>query len=74
MTSNFVKFWLPSDAEEITPETVPAQITQVPGKVVADAGRGNSSGMRRGIDDDAAGTTVVGFHPVAGGGLLWART
>lgn len=39
-TSNFVKVWLPSDAEEITPETVPAQITQVLKQVVADAGRG----------------------------------
>src|ERR1044071_6238054 len=39
-TSNFVKVWLPSDAEEITPETVPAQIMQVLKQVVADAGRG----------------------------------
>ena len=116
-TSNFVKIWLPSDAEEITPETVPAQIKQVLGKVVADAGRGKFKQydtqvlMWRGaafkkagadviiksltekfkkmeyryeagkmldgvtpfrIDDDSAGTTVVGFYLVTPDGLLWA--
>ena len=39
VTSNFAKVWL-SDAEEITPETVPAPITQMLKKVVADAGQG----------------------------------
>jgi hypothetical protein len=119
VTSNFVKVWLPSDAEEITPETVPAQITQVLGKVVADAGRGRfkqydtqvliwrGAAFRKAgadaiiksltekfkkmeyryeageaadgvtpfrIDDDSAGTTVVGFYLVTRDGLLWAWT
>ena len=110
---------MPSDAEEITPETVPAQITQTLGKVVADAGRGRlkqydtqvliwrGAAFRKvgadaiikslmakfkkmeyryeegetangttpfRIDDDAAGTTVVGFYLVTDDGLLWAWT
>lgn len=118
-TSNFVKVWLPSDAEEITPETVPAQITQVLKQVVANAGRGHFKQydtqvlIWRGaafekagadatlkslmgkfkkmeyryeagetaegvtpfrIDDDSAGTTVVGFYLVTQDGLLWAWT
>ena len=117
VTSNFVKVWLPSDAEEITPETVPAQIKQALAKVVADAGRGRfkqydtqvliwrgaairkagagaivkslleklkkmeyryeAGEMANGvtpfrIDDDAAGTIVVGFYLVTDDGLLWA--
>lgn len=39
VTSNFAKVWW-SDAEEITPETVPAEITRMLKKVVADAGQG----------------------------------
>ena len=39
VTSNFAKVWW-SEAEEITPETVPAPITQMLKKVVADAGQG----------------------------------
>lgn len=39
VTSNFAMVWW-SDAEEITPETVPAPITQMLKKVVADAGQG----------------------------------
>ena len=39
VTSNFAKVWW-SDAEEVTPDTVPAEITQMLKKVVADAGRG----------------------------------
>jgi hypothetical protein len=119
VTSNFVKVWLPSDAEEITPATVPAQITQALGKVVADAGRGRfkqydtqvlvwrGAAFRRAgadsiikslrekfkkmeyryeagetsdgvtpfrIDDDTAGTIVVGFYLVKDDGLLWAWT
>src|SRR5688572_29959684 len=119
VTSNFVKVWLPSGAEEITPETVPAQITQALGKVVADAGRGRfrqydtqvlvwrGAAFRKAgagaivksllekfkkmeyryeagetadgvtpfrIDDDSAGTTVVGFYLVTDDGLLWAWT
>ena len=38
-TSNFAKVWW-SHAEEITTETVPAPITQMLKKVVADAGQG----------------------------------
>ena len=38
-TSNFAKVWW-GGAEEITPETVPAEITQMLKKVVADAGQG----------------------------------
>ena len=116
--SNFVKVWLPSDAEEITPETVPAPITRMLKQVVAEAGRGRFkqydtqvllwrgaafkkagadaiirnlldkfkkmeyryevAGETAGgvtpfrIDDDAAGTTVVGFYLVTEDGLLWA--
>jgi|SRR5215204_405553 len=40
VTCNFARVWLPSDAEEITPETVPAQVTRMLEQVVADAGRG----------------------------------
>ena len=116
-TANFVKVWLPPDAEEITPETVPAHITKVLKQVVADAGRGQfkqydtqvliwrgaafkkagadaiiksllekfkkmeyryeAGGTADGvtsfrIDDDSAGTTVVGFYLVTPDGLLWA--
>ena len=119
VTSSFVKVWLPSDAEEITPETVPAQIRQALEKVVADAGRGKfkqydtqvlvwrGAAFRKAgagaivksllekfkkmeyryeagktangvtpfrIDDDSAGTTVVGFYLVTDDGLLWAWT
>ena len=117
VTSNFVKVWLPSDAEEVMPETVPAQITQVLKQVVANAGRGKfrqydtqvllwrGAAFRKAgadaiiksllekfkkmeyryeagetadgitpfrIDDDSAGTTVVGFYLVTPDGLLWA--
>ena len=39
VTSNFARVWW-SDAEEITAETVPAPITQMLKRVVADAGQG----------------------------------
>ena len=119
VTSNFVKVWLPSDAEEITSATVPAQITQLLVKIVSDAGRGKlkqydtqvliwrgAAFKKTGadaiikslrekfkkmeyryeagetvdgvtpfrIDDDTAGTTVVGFYLVTQDGLLWAWT
>ena len=40
VTCNFARVWLPSGAEEVTPETVPAQVTRMLEQVVADAGRG----------------------------------
>jgi hypothetical protein len=40
VSSNIVKVWLPSGAEEVLPESVPAELTAMLEKLVADFGKG----------------------------------
>ena len=40
VSSNIVRVWLPSGAEKVLPESIPAEMTGILEKIVADKGRG----------------------------------